>query len=86
MLLLEVIFELGVGGERTLMSSAVPRRRGTSGVNSRAIKGLSHSCDTDESSESVSDRSVVVIGLECAALISKASTRPGVITMLHSSG
>lgn len=86
MLLLEVIFEFGVGGERTLMSSAVPRRRGTRGVNSMAIRGFSLSCDTDESSESVSERSVTLTGLECAALISKTSIKPGVMTTLHSSG
>lgn len=86
MLLLEVIFEFGVGGDRTLMSSAVPRRRGTSGVSSIAINGLSRSCDIDESSESVSERSVTLAGIECAALISKTSIRPGVMTTLHSSG
>lgn len=31
--------EAGVGGERTEMSIVVPRRRGTRGVNSSAIRG-----------------------------------------------
>ena len=41
MLLPEVIFEFAVGGERMEMSMAVPRRRGTRGVNSRATSGRS---------------------------------------------
>lgn len=39
MLFPDVICEFGVGGERMEMSMAVPRRRGTSGVSSRATKG-----------------------------------------------
>ncbi len=41
MLLPDVIWDWGVGGDRMDMSSAVPRRNGTSGVSSRATKGRS---------------------------------------------
>ena len=40
MLLLVRSTEFAVGGERMEMSSAVPRRNGTSGVSSRAINGF----------------------------------------------
>lgn len=39
-LLLVIILDRFVGGERTLISMAVPRRMGTSGVNSRPTSGL----------------------------------------------
>ena len=38
-LLLQVILDRSVGGERILMSIAVPRRMGTRGVNSSATMG-----------------------------------------------
>ena|SRR2546421_654801 len=38
-LLLVLIFDLSVGGERMEMSRAVPRRSGTSGVSSKATRG-----------------------------------------------
>jgi hypothetical protein len=68
-----------------LMSNAVPRRRGTIGVNSNATRGC---CVTDDVLESASDvRSPEGFwSPECAADISNASIRPGEITIEHSSG
>lgn len=40
MFVLEVILDRSVGGERMLMSMAVPRRIGTSGVSSMEMRGL----------------------------------------------
>lgn len=72
MLLLEVILDRSVGGERTLMSMAVPRRMGTrGGVSSREMSGLDD-CESELRSGSVPR--------------AKASIKPGLTTMLHSSG
>jgi len=70
--------EDAVGGERMEISSAVPRRRGTKGVSSRATRGRETSDDgADEASE--------VEGLEGMAFNLKASMRPAVMLILHSS-
>lgn len=70
--------EVGVGGERMDMSRAVPRRRGTSGVSSRATMGRTLG---------------LLVGLEvvmeeCLAKVgrSKASIRPGLTRMMQSFG
>ena len=73
------IRELGVGGDRIDMSSAVPRRRGTNGVNSNANRGCTphvEGLDRPLAPESAS------IGR--AMLLSKASIKPGVTVTLHS--
>lgn len=74
MLLLEVIFDRSVGGDRMLMSIAVPRRRGTSGVSSIEMSGRD---DRDDRSDEFEFESGVIL---------KASMSPGLTTMLHSSG
>lgn len=70
MLLLCWKVEVLVGGERMEMSRAVPRRIGTRGVSSRAMMGR------------VVAFLGVFVGFEMA---SKASIRPGVMTIRQSS-
>lgn len=69
--------EAGVGGLRIEMSIAVPWRRGTRGVSSRAING-----------RLLAGRIGWASGWwwECAAVSLKASIRPGETITLHSSG
>ena len=71
MLLLQLIFDRLVGGERILISIAVPRRIGTRGVSSSATNGRALL------SSSVPDG---------AFPISYASMSPGLIITLQSSG
>ena len=79
-------FELAVGGERMLMSRAVPLRKGTIGVSSNATRGC---CVIDEARESGASDMVSLawsFAPEWAADISNASINPGDITIEHSSG
>lgn len=57
-----VILDLSVGGERILISRAVPRRMGTRGVSSRAMIGFRD--------EVLGRPSPGTVGCECAGLIS----------------
>lgn len=86
MILLPVwILDFSVGGERILMSRAVPRRRGTRGVSSTPIRG-GLLTSKSEPSEEPSEASRESVGLPKDASISKASMSPGVMIILHSSG
>jgi len=67
-----------VGGERMEISSAVPRRNGTRGVSSSATRGR-------EISDEGADEASEVEGREGMAFNLKASIRPGVMLILHSS-
>jgi hypothetical protein len=78
-LLLARIKELGVGGDLIEMSSAVPRRKGTKGVTSNAIRGW-----TPLPEGLV--RSLPTNPVGTASFMSKASISPGVTTITHSSG
>ena len=82
------ILEFVVGGERMEMSRAVPRRSGTRGVSSNATRGRNDASeDRVEPFPSRLEGAVCgLMGSEWAGLISYASIRPGVMTMLHSSG
>lgn len=71
--------EFCVGGDRIDMSRAVPRRSGTNGVNSKATKGLTPFVEGLSSQFPVFETA-----LACA--MSKASIKPGVTTISHSSG
>ena len=82
MLFVVFSFELAVGGERMFISSAVPLRNGTMGVSSKATSGC-WVIDEVRESESSEARDFAP---EWAADISKASMRPGDITIEHSSG
>ena len=76
-LLLARIRELTVGGDRMEMSRAVPRRSGTRGVTSKAIRGFTPLADG-----LVTSLLSGVTGL--TSPMSKASINPGVTTMAHS--
>jgi hypothetical protein len=80
-LLVALTFEFAVGGDRIEMSSAVPLRKGTSGVSSKATRGCTVG---DELRESESLLASPPPSLECAADISKASINPGDTTIEHS--
>ena len=73
--------EFCVGGERIEMSRAVPRRRGTSGVNSSATSGRTPFVDGLGSSGLAIPEDTAF-----ACPMSKASMSPGVTTISHSSG
>lgn len=85
MLLVVFRIELAVGGERMLISNAVPRRNGTIGVSSNATSGC-WSGEELRSPESSVSPSPGALGPECAADILNASISPGDTTIEHSSG
>src|SRR5947207_12983107 len=65
----DVILDLLVGGERTIMSKAVPRRMGTSGVNSSAISGYSEILESGSEESPVDSLVCIPAGLQCMARI-----------------
>jgi hypothetical protein len=82
--------ERSVGGDWISMSSAVLCRRATSGVSTRATRGRSPPASPSPLTSDAPDDSIgpsrLGPGEECATLNSKASIKPGVMTIEQGSG